>query len=81
MAGNSRNLWTPWTRVVESPESESNRYFATRTAGKRIGAWSSDQSKPIGSREALLQQVRDAQKRFGVDPDAETEPDPAITIG
>lgn len=62
--------------VVRSPESESNRYFASRSAGKRIGAWSSDQSKPIDSRTALLQQVIDAQKRFGVDPDAEVEPDP-----
>jgi len=50
--------------------------FATRSAGKRIGAWSSDQSKPIESRDALLQQVKDAQARFGVDPDAATEPAP-----
>jgi pyridoxamine 5'-phosphate oxidase len=62
--------------VVRSPESESDRYFASRSAGKRIGAWSSDQSKPIGSRQELLAQVLAFQKKFGVDPDAEVEPDP-----
>lgn len=62
--------------VVRSPESESDRYFATRSAGKRIGAWSSEQSRPIGSRSELLARVVEAQKRFGVDPDDKVEPAP-----
>ncbi len=55
-------------RVVQSPESESDRYFASRSVISRIGAWASDQSQPIASREDLLERVSRAMERLGVGP-------------
>lgn len=50
-----------------SPE-DSDAYFFTRPRDSRIGAWASDQSQPIASREALEAKVEQATKRFdGVD--------------
>jgi len=53
-------------RAVLSPESESDAYFATRDWGSRIGAWGSDQSAPLESRQALFQQVRERARELGV---------------
>ncbi len=54
--------------VEKVPEADSDAYFATRPRDSRIGAWASDQSQPIDSRDALEQKVQDATKRFdGVD--------------
>lgn len=49
--------------------SESDAYFASRPWESKIGAWSSDQSRPIASREAMRQRVRETMKKFGLDPD------------
>ena len=46
--------------VTRSPEAESDDYFASRSVEARLGAWASRQSRPIESREALLEQVVDA---------------------
>lgn len=51
----------PVTRVSED---ESSAYFATRPRGSRIGAWASDQSRPLRSRGELEHRVRDAEARF-----------------
>ncbi|HZF14437.1 MAG TPA: pyridoxamine 5'-phosphate oxidase [Steroidobacteraceae bacterium] len=52
-------------RVVRSPPHESDRYFATRSWGSRLGAWASRQSRPIASRAALLVEVAKVAARFG----------------
>jgi pyridoxamine 5'-phosphate oxidase len=44
--------------AVRSPDEENDAYFATRDWGSRLGAWGSDQSKEIESREALVAQIR-----------------------
>ncbi len=44
--------------AVRSPEAENDAYFATRDWGSRLGAWGSDQSREIASREALVAQIR-----------------------
>lgn len=54
-------------RVVESPDAESDAYFSSRHPASRIGAWASDQSRPVGSRDDLLMKVAEAMGRFGVD--------------
>ena len=36
---------------------ESDAYFATRERGRQLGAWASAQSRPVASREALMEQV------------------------
>lgn len=55
--------------VVEPlPEAESDAYFASRSWEKRIGAWASDQSQPVASRQALLDKLTDTLTRFGINP-------------
>lgn len=53
-------------QAVLSPAEESESYFATRDTGSQLGAWGSDQSMPIGSRHALITQVRDRARKLGV---------------
>jgi pyridoxamine 5'-phosphate oxidase len=55
-------------RCVRTSEAESDAYFATRPWESRIGAWASQQSQPIASREALLAQIMDTMQRFGIQP-------------
>jgi pyridoxamine 5'-phosphate oxidase len=47
----------------------SDAYFATRPRGSQIGAWSSEQSRPIASREALEARVLEMEQRFADNPD------------
>jgi pyridoxamine 5'-phosphate oxidase len=51
--------------VVLAPEQDSNAYFATRAWQSRIGAWASQQSEPIASRNQLLEAVTETARRFG----------------
>ena len=53
--------------VTRSPAAESDAYFHSRRWESRLGAWSSDQSEPIGSREALINKVRHTADELGVD--------------
>ncbi len=46
-----------------SPE-ESDRYFNSRPRSSQLGAWASDQSRPLKSRETLEQKIADLEKRF-----------------
>ena len=66
--------WDPLARqarlegVVEPlPESESDAYFATRPRLSQLAAWASEQSRPLASREALMQRLRETEVRFGSD--------------
>lgn len=63
--------WRPFDRQfrlegsVERLEPEvSDAYFATRSRGSQLGAWASDQSEPLESREALVEQYRAYEERF-----------------
>jgi pyridoxamine 5'-phosphate oxidase len=51
--------------VVESPDSESDRYFASRPRPAQISAWASEQSQPIASRREFLARLAEAEARFG----------------
>ena len=55
--------------AVRSPDAESDAYFATRDRGSQLGAWGSDQSAPVASRDALLAQIRERAATLGIDPD------------
>jgi pyridoxamine 5'-phosphate oxidase len=57
--------------VTRSPAAESDEYFASRALLSRVGAWASDQSQPLASRQTLANQVKAAADRFGVSTDAE----------
>ncbi|MGH8138238.1 MAG: pyridoxamine 5'-phosphate oxidase [Steroidobacteraceae bacterium] len=51
--------------VVQAPAADSDAYFASRPWQSRLGAWASEQSKPIGTREDLRAAVGAAARRFG----------------
>ena len=53
-------------QAVRSPDAESDAYFATRDWGSQIGAWGSDQSAPLASRNALIAQVAKRALKLGV---------------
>lgn len=53
-------------RAVRSPASESDAYYASRPIESRLGAWSSNQSREIGSRADLIRQVEQTAARFGL---------------
>lgn len=52
--------------VLKSPRSESDEYFAGRPLASRIGAWASEQSRPLASRATLAAQVEAARNKFGI---------------
>jgi pyridoxamine 5'-phosphate oxidase len=46
-------------------ESETDAYFATRPRQSRVGAWASQQSRPLESRAKLLEAVASYTEKFG----------------
>ena len=50
--------------VERVPDDEADVYFASRPRGSQLGAWASNQSAPLASRETLEQQFRDVEERF-----------------
>lgn len=50
--------------VARVSKEESEAYFRTRPRGSRIGAWASDQSRPIEDRAALEACAREMEERF-----------------
>lgn len=53
--------------VQKLAEEESDAYFAGRPRGHQLGAWASEQSEPVESREILDQRMLDFKERFGED--------------
>jgi pyridoxamine 5'-phosphate oxidase len=55
-------------RVEKASAEESDAYYASRPLGSRIGAWASDQSQPLESREALEAREREMTAKYGENP-------------
>jgi pyridoxamine 5'-phosphate oxidase len=51
-------------RVERLADAESDVYFDGRPRGSQLGAWASDQSAPLPSRETLEEKYREIEKRF-----------------
>jgi pyridoxamine 5'-phosphate oxidase len=45
-------------------DAESDAYFASRGRDSRLGAWASDQSRPLDSRETFTERVEAMRQRF-----------------
>jgi pyridoxamine 5'-phosphate oxidase len=50
--------------VNKLPENLSDGYFESRPEGSKLGAWASDQSSVVSSREELENQLTSFEKRF-----------------
>jgi pyridoxamine 5'-phosphate oxidase len=51
-------------RVERVTAEESDEYFAGRPRGSQLGAWASDQSNVLPSRESLEEKYREIERRF-----------------
>ncbi|HEY2179067.1 MAG TPA: pyridoxamine 5'-phosphate oxidase [Caulobacteraceae bacterium] len=47
-------------------QAEADAYFATRARGAQLGAWASDQSRPLPDALALERRIAEAALRFGL---------------
>lgn len=63
--------WAPLHRqiriegsVSQLPEDESDAYFASRPRGHQLGAWASEQSEAVESRELLDERLGHFEERF-----------------
>ncbi|HEX8839311.1 MAG TPA: pyridoxamine 5'-phosphate oxidase [Sphingomicrobium sp.] len=50
--------------VERVPASQADAYFATRARESRLGAWASDQSRPLDSRATFEQRFEEVKQRF-----------------
>jgi len=64
--------------VQEVSSAEADAYYETRSRGSRIGAWASQQSRPLLSRSALADRVKELDAKFG---DTDTIPRPPHWTG
>jgi pyridoxamine 5'-phosphate oxidase len=50
--------------VTQVSDEAADAYFFTRDRGSQVGAWASNQSAPLASREVLLQRFHEFEKKF-----------------
>jgi len=67
--------WEPLNRQVRiegeldrTSSEESDAYFSRRPRGSQIGAWASDQSRALSSREELEARMREIEGRYAEGP-------------
>lgn len=53
-------------RVESVSDADADAYFASRPRGSRIGAWASQQSRPLASRFELERRVAEYAAKFGL---------------
>jgi pyridoxamine 5'-phosphate oxidase len=61
--------------------AENDCYFRTRPWQSRLGAWASEQSQPVDSRQALESNVAAMARRFGIPFEGPGSPEPSdVTV-
>ena len=50
--------------VSRVSDEAADAYFSTRDRGSQIGAWASEQSAPLDSRETLMRRVRELEEEY-----------------
>ncbi|MFC0283802.1 pyridoxamine 5'-phosphate oxidase [Camelimonas abortus] len=65
----------PVSRVCDA---EADAYYASRPHGSRLGAWASDQSQPLDSRETLVARVAELERKY---PEGSAPPRPPHWTG
>ena len=50
--------------VERVSEADADTYFATRSRDSQLGAWASDQSRPLESRDLFERRYEEAKQRF-----------------
>jgi pyridoxamine 5'-phosphate oxidase len=51
-------------RVERVPDEQADAYFATRARDSQLGAWASDQSRPLDSRETFEGRFEQVKQRY-----------------
>lgn len=51
-------------KVEIAPEAEADEYFATRPYERQIGAWASDQSRPLENRQILEKKIDTLKSQY-----------------
>ena len=51
-------------QVSKATDAQSDAYFNSRGRGSQVGAWASDQSRPLASRDALMARVDEFDQNF-----------------
>ncbi|WP_299023642.1 pyridoxamine 5'-phosphate oxidase [uncultured Sulfitobacter sp.] len=54
--------------ITREDGPKADAYYASRSLKSRLGAWASDQSKPLESRAVLEQALADVTEKYGDDP-------------
>ncbi|MEM1349283.1 MAG: pyridoxamine 5'-phosphate oxidase [Myxococcota bacterium] len=50
--------------VVQVSDEQADAYYATRPKGSRVGAWASNQSSPLDSRQTLMEEVAGLEAKY-----------------
>lgn len=67
--------------ITRTSSANSDAYFASRHWQSRLGAWASEQSRPIKSRAALMAAFSDTARRLGLpELSGEVSGDPNVAI-
>ena len=51
-------------RISRIPEEESDEYFGSRPRGSQLGAWASEQSRPVEGRAVLEERLRNLEAEY-----------------